>query len=93
MPMDTSRDGGWRYQAVYVENKDNACEYSVCEVYLDANGRLEAWTESRRIAPLGETLDELLGDIRCMTEDISKWKPVPYNALRAGMTFEHSDTE
>ena len=46
--MSKSKNGGWRYQVVYIEhgNGDNEgiVEFSICEVYLDKDGKLEMWS-------------------------------------------------
>lgn len=84
----------WRYQPVYVEETVSAPEphvertMSLCEVYLDESGRLTGWTENRAMAPQGETVDELVGDLTRMLSDANRWEPVPYDALEVGMTFE-----
>jgi len=81
----------WRYQAVYVErefgNDDITKEYSICEVYLDKNGKLEAWTENASVAPHGESVNELTKDIHFMLSDLSKWEAVAFNSLYVGMDF------
>ena len=83
----------WRYQAVYVERKheegESTKEYSMCEVYLDKNGKLEAWTESKSIAPYGESIDELNNDIQLMLNDLSKWTAVAFDSLYVGMEFKN----
>ena len=82
----------WRYQAVYIENHNGNKEYSICEVYLDDDGKLDSWTESHRIHPFGsETLNELINDLQRMMDDANRWKPVPTNKLQVGMTFEQSE--
>src|SRR6478609_2507378 len=37
------REGGWRYQPVYRDDPGGQT-ITLCEVYLDADGRLEGWT-------------------------------------------------
>ena len=78
----------WRYQAVYLERDMGEKEYSICEIYLDKNGKLEAWTENHQMSPYGFTLKELRGDLRIMMKDVRKWKPVDFNSLQIGMTFK-----
>jgi len=64
--------------------------YTICEIYLDTNGRLEGWTDCKAMAPNGETIEELTDDLKMMLKDISAWKPVSYDSLTAGMTFEQN---
>ena len=95
--MNKNKSGSWRYQAVYIEhdtgkNKKDR-EYSICEIYLDKDGRLENWTESPSIAPGGVTFEELTGDIRFMLDDVSKWEAVAFESLRVGMTIEENKHE
>jgi hypothetical protein len=84
--------GGWRYQAVYIERDigedKKAKEYSICEIYLDKDGKLEMWTENPSIAPYGLSYAELAGGLRLMLEDIAIWEAVAFDSLCAGMTFE-----
>ena len=92
--MTKHKKSGWRYQAVYNGDDDELRTFSICEVYLDKNGKLETWTENSSIAPSGWTLEELTGDLRLMLNDISRWKPVLFDSLQIGMIFdEHSNTE
>jgi len=83
----------WRYQAVYIEreHKDGKItkEYSMCEIYLDKKGKLEAWTESKSIAPYGESVEELNKDIQFMLNDLSKWTAVAFESLYVGMEFNN----
>lgn len=85
----------WRYQAVFIEREtaenEKALEYSICEVYLDKDEKLEMWTENYQISPHGDTVDELLGDLQYMIDDARKWKPVNFNSLQVGMTFEKAE--
>ena len=84
------RKGAWRYQAVYVTPNDDVIEYSICEVYLDKDDNLEAWTENFNISPSGNTIEELVGDIQLMLGDAKKWKAVPFDSLCVGMNFERN---
>lgn len=75
----------WRYQPVR-RKKYNVYTVTLCEVYFDADGRLESWTGA--IAPAGDTIEELFADLHSMMEDASEWKVVNFDDLRVGMTFE-----
>lgn len=79
----------WRYQPVWRE-ADGERVYSLCEVYFDEADRLKAWTESPAITPHGETQDELCDDLERMWIDARRWKPVAFEDLKVGMTFEAS---
>ena len=85
---------GWRYQAVYSESSNEMgetyCSFTICEIYLDKDGRLTAWTENPSIAASGETPDELTRDLQLMLNDTTKWKPVLFESLQVGMVFERN---
>jgi len=77
----------WRYQAVWREH-DGERAYSICEIYLDDDGRLDNWTQNPAIAPGGDSCEELQRDIGRMSEACRNWEPVAFEALQAGMTFK-----
>jgi len=87
-----SKDGGWRYQAVYTSHDNdvggNFFAFSICEVYLDKEGKLEFWTENPKMEPSGETYDELIYTLEMMMNDVRKWKPVLFDKMQVCMTFE-----
>ena len=86
----------WRYQAVYrrIVNRDSeSIEYSICEVYLDEDGKLEGSTESPTMTPHGNTRSELIDDLKMMLEDVSKWKAVDFDMMQVGMVFERINNE
>ena len=81
----------WRYQPVYIEhNVDDEVikEFSLCEVYLDSNDKLEMWTEKHEIAPHGNDIEDLVGSVELMLNDARRWKAVPFESLRVGMKLE-----
>jgi len=88
------RISSWRYQAVYVvyNGKEDELdrEYSICEVYLDKDDKLEMWTENFRKGPYGSSFDSLIKDIQLMMDDVRKWKAVPFKSLKEGMVFERA---
>jgi len=90
-----SKQDGWRYQAVYVERNieenEKSLEFSICEVYLDKDGKLEMWTEDSKMSPFGNSIDELTNDLQFMINDVQKWKPVPFNSLQVGMDFKRTE--
>lgn len=77
----------WHYLPVFVGHEESR-EYSFCEVYLDDEGRVEAWTESHEIAPSGETPEELQADLQRMLDDLARWEPVEFSSLAAGMVLQ-----
>jgi len=83
----------WRYQAVWHEHDDGRADendraYSLCEVYLNEDGRLDSWTMNPAIAPGSDTWEELQRDIGRMNEACQNWEPVAFESLRPGMTFK-----
>ena len=92
--MDKNLSCIWRYQTVYFEhrtcNNGITREYSLCEVYLDKDGKLDKWTESRSMSPMGESVEELLGDLQFMLNDAAKWESVEFESMQVGMTFNKS---
>jgi len=86
----------WRYQAVYRkvgDGESERIEYSICEVYLNDKGKLEASTESPTMTPYGESLSELIDDLKMMLADASKWKAVDFDNMQAGMSFELDESK
>ena len=86
----------WRYQAIYRKigiGDSERIEYSICEVYLDDAGKLDASTESPSMTPYGESLSELIGDLKMMLADAEKWKAVDFDNMQAGMSFERIENE
>lgn len=76
----------WRYQAVWEEDESGKL-FSVIEVYIQ-DGKLDSWTEPSRAA--GESLDELLSDLRKRHADCSAYRPVAFEDLEVGIEFERS---
>lgn len=76
----------WRYQPVFTE-QDGLRSYSLCEVYFDAEGNFNGWTETEAIAPGGEEIEELSGDLARMMVDALSWEPVRFSDLKSGMVF------
>jgi len=81
------REGGWRYQPVCRDDPGGQV-ITLCEVYLDADGRLEGWTENPAITPQGGTIADLIGDLFYMQMDATEWVPVSFDALSSGMHLE-----
>lgn len=77
----------WHYLPVFVEH-DGSHEYSMCEVYLDDAGLVDAWTESHQIAPSGRSADELRADLEQMLGDLSCWRPIEFASLEVGMRLK-----
>lgn len=91
-----SNGGCWRYQVVirkhFDENKQHTWDtFSLCEIYLDSEGRLEGSAENMNISPSGNDIEDLVGSIENMLSDARKWKPVCEEDLKVGMTFEKTE--
>lgn len=77
----------WHYLPVVVE-RGGRIEYSICEVYLDADWCVASWTARSSIAASGETSDELRADLAHMLNDVTRWEPVRFSDLAVGMRIE-----
>lgn len=81
----------WRYQPVFVKHKSTGrISYSLCEVYLEKDGKLKSWTADPVIAPHGIDQHDLQGSLALMISDAFKWKAVDHRKLRVGMTFKRA---
>jgi hypothetical protein len=58
--------------------------YSICEVYFDKSGRLDGWTECSEMRPMGESLEDLIGDLQHVLDDARAYEPVRFEDLRPG---------
>lgn len=81
----------WRYQPVWKDFGEQRV-YSLCEVYIDADGKLESWTDDPAMIPQGEEPDELRMDLTHMLMDSMRWVPVAVDTLTVGMTFQRAIT-
>jgi len=83
---------GWHYLSVYKEtpntNGKTTKGYSLCEVYLDKDGKLEYWTESHQMSSYGKSADELIEDLEMMLTDAKMWKSEDFESLVSGMKFK-----
>lgn len=77
----------WRYQPVWVGTPEDP-SYSLAEVYLDAEGRLENWTQDPAMRAIGNSIPDLIGALALMIGDAAKYKPVAFSSLAVGMVFE-----
>ena len=82
----------WHYLAVFVEHGSERT-YSFCEVFRDKHGRVEGWTQSHDIAPSGSSIAELTGDLHHMLNDATRWEPVRFSDLTAGMVLKAASQE
>ncbi len=58
----------WNYRVIKrYHKKSDAYTYQIHEVYYKKSGKIEAWTESA-VAPMGDTVDELRGDVHYFTK-------------------------
>lgn len=80
----------WRYQPVWVDDGDQRI-FSLCEVFLDADGKLRSWSEAQEIAPMGASvIEDLIESLKLMLADAGKWEPVEFAELAVGMTFKRT---
>ena len=77
----------WRYQPVYVEHESGERTYSLCEVYFDAAGRLERWTQEPMMTPSGHDIADLTGTLGLMLRAARRWEPVLFSDLHTGMAL------
>jgi len=93
--MGKNENCSWRYQTVYIEHGTSddeiTREYTLCEVYLDKDGKLEGSTENHAMSPMGDSVDELIGTLQIMLEDAAKWEPVEFESMQVGMTFRKKE--
>ena len=80
-----------RYQPVWTFDDRGVPVYFLCEVDLDAAGRLVAWRRTPNMGALGSDQTELIGDLSYMFADAVRWKPVALDDLKPGMTFQPAD--
>lgn len=86
--MMSKKKGGWRYQPVIVKEADGEDIIFLVEIHLTGDDKLRMWGESKPAYPLGETVEEISRDIVHMYVSSVRWKPVRYDELCVGMTFE-----
>ncbi len=80
----------WRYQPVWADFQGERT-YSLVEVYLDDDGKLDCWTAEPAVeVALGNDQEDLIAELTHMAEDARKWKPVDWADLKVGMTFERA---
>lgn len=80
----TGSTPGWRYQPVIVDDEF----IMLCECYFDTSDKLIAWDTEPGVSAVGTTLTELANDLHLMLANTQGWKPVRFEDLRVGMTFE-----
>ena len=76
----------WRYQPIYIDDADGGT-ITLCEVYFDAEGKLENWSEPA-MHPQGETVEELTADLHRMLVNANRRRPVPFSSLYVGMMLD-----
>jgi len=77
-----------RYQMVWTADRQGMRTYFLCEIDLDASGRLLAWHSDVERVAIGATEAELIGNLSYMFADAVGWKPVALDELKPGMTFD-----
>lgn len=78
----------WRYQPVEVREPDGNRVTTLCSVWLGDEDRLTQWAEDPFSAPVGDDANDLAAELVHMVISAYRWKPVPFEALSVGMTFE-----
>ncbi|MBI1650124.1 hypothetical protein [Hyphomicrobium sulfonivorans] len=77
----------WHYLPVWVDH-EHCVEFTLCEVYLDSEGRLKSWTEKPAMTPQGDDLDDLRAMLEQMLQDANRWEPVRHADLKVGMVLK-----
>jgi hypothetical protein len=70
----------WNYRAIK-ETCEGEILYRVYECYYDEKGELEGWTENP-ICPQGETLTELMVELKMMLHDVGSRPALDMEELR-----------
>ena len=81
----------WRYQPVWGDDGPEAKWFSVCEVYLNADGSLGSWTERPDVSAMGDSVEGLIGTLDRMRAETLKYKAVKHDEMVVGMVFELTD--
>jgi len=64
--------GYWNYRVIKKHHQEtDTYAYQVHEVYYKKSGKIEGWSESP-VSPMGETLNELRGDIQSFSKAFQK---------------------
>lgn len=88
---DERRPGGTdrRYQAVFHRHERGETWFLI-KLWVDPAGRLLEWSRETEPFPFptGESLAEMHAEIVRMYVDACSWRPVAYDMLRRGMSFE-----
>lgn len=84
----------WRYQPVVLpkKNKDHDDVFCIIEIAVDEQGCLYSWATEPSWSG-GETVKELKSDLGLMARALLLWKPVNFDRLKVGMTFERTSDE
>jgi hypothetical protein len=77
---------GGRDQPVIVDDEF----IMLCECYFDTSDKLIAWDTDPGTSAVGTTIAELANDLHLMLANTRVWKPVRFEDLRVGMTFERA---
>jgi hypothetical protein len=91
--MRTLTNPLWRYQPVIVKRLDDDPYVVLVECYFDADGRLTMWAEDPHSWPQGDDVEGLANDLSFMLAAVYKWKPVDFDSLHVGMTFERTGVD
>lgn len=84
---------GFRYQPIIRRTNANGLQdecVSLAEVYLEDDDTLRSWTECLQVAPVGNDIEDLFGEIANMWISAMCWVPVLEDDLKVGMSFERA---
>lgn len=70
----------WSYRAIKKQYLDEEY-YEIHEVYYNQDGDIWGMTENP-IAPIGQTLDELINELQMIITDIKQRTPLDYEVLQ-----------
>ena len=85
----------WRYQPVWIIDHDEKL-FILIEVFFGDDGKMDGWTEyekNRRYEPMGETQEDLVGELALMFNDVQKWEAVEYDKMHVGQEFKKRNQE
>jgi hypothetical protein len=80
----------WHYLPVITGDGDET-SFSLCEVYLNDDNTLSAWSTDSAMTPYGADVDDLVGTLILMLYAAHKWEPVRHSNLKVGMIFKRRD--
>ena len=77
----------WHYLTVYRDHGEER-HFSLCEVYLDDQGKLDFWVPNPEMSPGGEDITSLTRTLGLMLLDAQAWEPVRFDDLKVGLRLQ-----